>query len=101
LVPEPAVIVPFVRFQTYAAPTPASATEAVWPVDDAQTEAASTVIEDDGDGVIVTFAEDEDAQLAALVTVTLIPTGDVVPAVYVIEFVPAPAVIVPLVRFQT
>jgi hypothetical protein len=81
LVPAPAVIVPFVMFQTYVAPTPASATLAVWPVDDAQTAAASTVIVADGSGLIVTFVLDDALQLAAVVTVTLIPTGEVVPAV--------------------
>jgi hypothetical protein len=69
-------------------------------VDDAQTAAASTVIDADGSGLIVTLVLDDALQLAAVVTVTLIPTGDVVPAVYVIELVPAPAVIVPLVRFH-
>jgi hypothetical protein len=81
LVPAPAVIVPFVRFQTYVAPTPASATLAVWPVDDAQTDAASTVIDAEGSGLIVTLVDEEALQLAAVVTVTLIPTGEVVPAV--------------------
>ena len=100
-VPAPAVIVPFVTFQTYVAPTPASATEAVWPVEDAQTTAASTVMLAFGSGVIVAFVEDEALHVAAFVTVTEIPAGEVVPAVYVIEFVPAPAVIVPFVTFQT
>ena len=63
--------------------------------------AASTVIAADGSGVTVTLVELDDAQLAEFVTVTLIPTGDVVPAVYVIELVPAPAVIVPFVTFHT
>jgi hypothetical protein len=50
-------------------------------VDDAQTAAASTVIDADGRGLMVTFVDDDALQVAALVTVTLIPTGEVVPAV--------------------
>jgi hypothetical protein len=50
-------------------------------VDDAQTDAASTVIAADGSGLIVTFVEELALQLAAVVTITLIPTGEVVPAV--------------------
>jgi hypothetical protein len=81
LVPAPAVIVPLVTFHEYVAPTPASVTDAVWPVDDAQTAAASTVMAAEGSGLIVTFVEELALQVAAVVTVTLIPTGDVVPAV--------------------
>jgi hypothetical protein len=53
----------------------------VWPVDDAQMVAASTVIAADGRGAIITFVDDDALQLAAFVTVTLIPAGEVVPAV--------------------
>ena len=53
LVLFPPVIVPFVTFQLYVAPTPASGTEAVLPVDPAHT-AAGAVITQLGSGLCVT-----------------------------------------------
>jgi hypothetical protein len=65
-----------------------------------QMEALPVIVGVVGSALIVTLVFAVALQLAAVVMVTLIPTGFVVPAVYVIAFVPLPAVMVPFVMFH-
>jgi len=94
-VPAPAVIVPPVRFQEYAAPAPASSVLAAFPGEAAQT-AAGAVMRDDGGTFTATLADPEPAQPAADATATdtvVLPDG---PAVKVMFRDPAPEINVPL-----
>jgi hypothetical protein len=96
LVPVPAVMDPLVIFHEYIAPTPASGTDAEFPVELAHA-AVGVVIVALGDGLIVTVAFEDAEQPLLLVTVIARVTEPDAPAVNVIFLVPVPAVIEPLV----
>ena len=96
LVPEPAVIVPLVILHVYVAPAPALGTEAVLSVVPEHTDVAVVIVAL-GNGFIVTNVLPDDAwQPLLLFTLTDNVTEPDEPAVYVMLFVPEPAVIVPL-----
>ena len=69
-VPAPAVMAPFVIDQEYVAPAPASGTDAVFPVVDAQSADAAEIVEE-GTGLTVTVAL-PDAVPAQLASVTAV-----------------------------
>ena len=97
-VPAPDVTVPLEIDQVYVAPFPALGTEAEFPATPAQ-RAAGAVIAAEG-ALFVTLDVLLALQPVAFVTVTLILTGEAVPASHVIVGVPVPEVIVPFVRVQ-
>jgi hypothetical protein len=97
-VPAPDVIVPFAIDHVYVAPPPPLGTDAEFPVESAQRVTGAVIT---ADGLLfVTLAVPFALQPVAFVTVTLIFTGEAVPASHVIMGVPLPDVIVPLVRAQ-
>jgi hypothetical protein len=94
LVPWPDVIVPLEMVHAYdEAPGIA---EATFPVAFAQVTAGAEIAAD----TMGTWAAPFDEQLF-FVTVTLSPTGPVVPAEKLIELLPCPAVMLPFVMAQT
>ena len=63
LVPAPPVIIPLLMVQTYVAPPPALGTEAVLPIELAQTEVGEAVIVEEGKGLMTTEVEPVTMQL--------------------------------------
>ena len=77
----PDVIVPLLIDHEYAAPTPASGTDAKLPTELPHTDEAAGVTVASGDGFMVTASVPEAEQDVLLVTVTLSVTDPDAPAV--------------------